>query len=175
MFTTFPTKPIRHPPKPLYNSRHHAHRSAIIYTPNVNTLPARPQTARIQPERPAPVIQLPGLPPRALPKSIGKSGRKNWAELPKKWVSNELDSRLELIFLKSWLDRFLPFKKPIAPPIYTPRTAAFVNANKSPKGLADFDYTLEDDSYDFKPTPPPLYMKDPPEGGVAGWVTVAAA
>lgn len=59
--------------------------------------------------------------------------------------------------------------------MYTPRTAAFVDANKSPKGLADFDHTLEDDPYDFKPTPPPLYMKDPPEGGFAGWLTVAAA
>ena len=79
---------------------------------------------------------------------------------------------------KSWLVRFLPFiKKPqdSSPPIYTPRTGTFVNANKSHKDLADFDHTLEDDSYDFKPTPPPLYLKGPPEGGVVGWLTVAGA
>ncbi|KAF8816465.1 MFS general substrate transporter [Phlegmacium glaucopus] len=42
------------------------------------------------------------------------------------------------------------------------------------KGLADFDDTMEDD-YDFKATPPPLYTKEPPEGGVVGWLAVAGA
>jgi len=78
-----------------------------------------------------------------------------------------------LIHSKSWLARFLPLKKH-APPSYTPKTATFVNGNKKHKGLADFDHTLEDD-YDFKSTPPPLYTKDPPEGGIVGWLTVAGA
>jgi len=46
---------------------------------------------------------------------------------------------------------------------------------KKHKDLEDFDDTLEDDLYDFKPTPPPLYMKDPSEGGPVGWLAVAGA
>jgi len=158
MFSTFPTKPIPHSPR-LRQSRH-AHRSAIIYEPHLNKLPARPQPVRTQPERPVPVIQLPGLPPRSVPKSIVKSDPKNWPEVS-----------------KNWLAQYLPFKKAreTAPPIYTPRTAKFFDAKKQHKGLEDFDDTLEDDLYDFKPTPPPLYMKEPPEGGLVGWLTVAGA
>jgi MFS family permease len=161
MFNTFPAKPIPHSPKSLRHSRH-AHRSATIYVPraSVNTLPARPQPVWVQPERPVPVVQLPGLPSRSLPKSILQSGPKNWSEI-----------------YKNWLAQFFPFKKvrETAPRIDTPRTAKFNGANKNPKGLADFDHTLEDDSYDFKPTPPPLYTKQPPEGGLIGWMAVAGA
>jgi hypothetical protein len=86
MFNTFPTKPIPHSPKLLRQPAQirRSHRSATIYEPNVNKLPARPQPVWIQPERPVPVIQLPGLPPRSLPKSIIKSGPKNWTEFSKK-------------------------------------------------------------------------------------------
>lgn len=178
MFTTFPTKPIPHSPKLLhYPSNRNIHRSAVIYEPNVNILPARPQDVRIQPERPIPVIQLPGLPPRSLPKSIMKPLAKDWSEAPRKSVSNESHSSLELIFSNSWLAQFRPFKKlrDLPPPTYTPKSATFVNGSKSHKDLADFDDTLEAGSYDFKPTPPPLYTKHPPEGGVVGWLTVAAA
>jgi MFS family permease len=163
MFNTFPTKPIPH--SPLLRQSRQAHRSAIIYEPNLNNtgnkLPARPQPVRTQPERPVPVIQLPGLPPRSLPKSIVKSGpNKNWSEVT-----------------KIWLAQFHPFKKfrEIAPPINTPRTAKFLDVRKHHKGLADFDDTLEDDLYDLKPTPPPLYVKEPPEGGLVGWLAVAGA
>lgn len=86
---------------------------------------------------------------------------------------------MELIFFKkSWLAQFLPpFKKirEIAPQISTPRTAKFGDAKKKHKGLEDFDDTLEDDLYDFKPSPPPLYVKDPPEGGLVGWLAVAGS
>jgi hypothetical protein len=110
MFSTFPTKPIPHSPR-LRQSRQ-AHRSAIIYEPNLNKLPARPQAVRTQPERPVPVIQLPGLPPRSLPKSIVKSDPKNWPEVS-----------------KNWLAQFNPFKKirETTPPTYTPRTAKFID------------------------------------------------
>lgn len=87
MFSTFPTKPIPHSPR-LRQSRQ-AHRSAVIYEPNFNNLPVRPQPAWTQPERPVPVVQLPGLPPRSIPKNIVKSGPKNWSEATKKCVSNE--------------------------------------------------------------------------------------
>jgi len=158
MFSTFPTKPIPHSPR-LRQSRQ-AHRSAIIYEPNLHKLPARPQPVRTQPERPIPVIQLPGLPPRAVPKNIVKSGPKDWSENS-----------------KNWLAQFNPFKKTreVAPPTYTPRTAKFLDVKKHHKDLEDFDDTLEDDSYDFKPTPPPLYIKNPPEGGLVGWLAVAGA
>ena len=85
---------------------------------------------------------------------------------------------MELTFLsKSWLVQFLPFKKiqEIARPIYTSRTATSVDANKHHRDLEAFDDTLEDDFYDFKPSPPPLYKKDPPEGGLVGWLAVAGA
>lgn len=87
MFSTFPTKPVPHSPR-LRQSRH-AHRSAIIYEPNLHKLPTRPQPAWTQPERPVPVIQLPGLPPRSVPKNIAKSGPKNWTDVSKKYVSME--------------------------------------------------------------------------------------
>ena len=82
-----------------------------------------------------------------------------------------------LTFSKSWLAQFNPFKKTreVAPPTYTPRTAKFLDVKKHHKDLEDFDDTLEDDSYDFKPTPPPLYIKNPPEGGLVGWLAVAGA
>lgn len=175
MFSTFPTKPIPHSPR-IRQSRQ-AHRSAIIYEPNLNKLPARPLPVRTQPERPVPVIQLPGLPPRSVPKDIVKSDPKNWSEVSKKYESFSWLS-MELTSSKSWLAQFLPFKKirEIAPPTYTPRTAKFVDAKKQHKGLADFDDTLEDDDlYDFKPSPPPLYIKEPPEGGLVGWLAVAGA
>jgi hypothetical protein len=88
------------------------------------------------------------------------SGPKNWSEVS-----------------KNWLAQFPPFKKlwEIKPPMYTPRTAKCHDANKTHKDLADFDHTLEDESYDFKPTPPPLYTKEPPEGGLVGWMAVAGA
>ena len=181
MFTTFPTKPIPHSPRSSPRSSRqsrHPHRSAVIYGSHVNILPARPEPVRTQPERPVPVVLLPGLPSRLLPKSVVGSGPKGWAQVSKKWVSNESYSQVELIFSKSWLVRFLPLiKKPqdILRPIYTPRTATFVNANQDYKDLRDFDHTLKDDSYDFKPTPPPLYLKGPPEGGLVGWLTVAGA
>jgi len=157
MFSNFPTKPVPHSPR-LRQSRH-AHRSAIIYEPNHHKLPARPQPVWPQPERPVPVIQLPGLPPRSIPKSIVKSGPKSWSEIS-----------------KNWLAQFLPFKKTqkIEPQIYTPRTKNFIDARKH-KDLEDFDDTLEDDKYVLKPTPPPLYIKDPPEGGMVGWLAVAGA
>lgn len=155
MFSNFPTKPVPHSPR-LRQSRR-AHRSAIIYEPN--KLPARPQPVWPQPERPVPVIQLPGLPPRSLPKDIVKSGSKSWSETS-----------------KNWLARFIPFKKiqEISPQIYTPRTKKFVDARKH-KDLEDFDDTLEDVKYELKPTPPPLYIKDQPEGGLVGWLAVAGA
>jgi MFS family permease len=113
-----------------------------------------------QPERPVPVIQLPGLPPRSIPKDIVKSDPKNWPEVS-----------------KNWLAQLLPFKKvrEVAPPTYTPRTAKFHDARRQHQSLEDFDDTLEDDSYDFKPTPPPLYTKEPPEGGLVAWLAVAGA
>jgi len=159
MFNTFPAKAIPHSPKSLRHSRH-AHRSATIYIPSVNKLPARPQPVWVQPERPVPVVQLSGLPSRSLPMNIPQSGPKNWSEVS-----------------KNWLAQFFPFKKlrEIAPRIDTPRSAKGNDANKNHKGLTDFDHTLEDDSYDFKPTPPPLYTKEPPEGGLIGWKAVAGA
>ena len=84
MFSTFPTKPVPHSPS-LRRSRQ-AHRSAVIYEPNKS--PARPQPIWLQPERPVPVIQLPGLPPRSIPKSVvKKSGPKSWPEASKKCVA----------------------------------------------------------------------------------------
>jgi len=158
MFSNFPKKPIPHSPR-LRQSRH-AHRSAIIYEPHLHKLPARPQPVWPQPERPVPVIQLPGLPPRSLPKDIGKSGPKSWSETS-----------------KSWLAQLLPFMKTreISPKTYTPSTTKFVETKKH-KALEDFDDTLDDDDiYDLKPTPPPLFIKDPPEGGLVGWLAVAGA
>ena len=109
MFSTFPTKPIPHSPR-LRQSRQ-AHRSAIIYEPHLNKLPARPQPVWTQPERPVPVIQLPGLPPRSIPKTIVKSGPKNWSETSKKCVLNESFSwlSLELTFSNKagWPSSFL--------------------------------------------------------------------
>ena len=96
MFNNFPTKPVPHSPR-LRQSRQ-AHRSAVIYEPNLHKLPARPQPVWPQPERPVPVIQLPGLPPRSVPKSIVKSGSKGWSEASKKYVSNESFSGVELTF-----------------------------------------------------------------------------
>jgi len=156
MFSNFPTKPVPHSPR-LRQSRH-AHRSAIIYEPNIHKLPARPQPIWPQPERPVPVIQLPGLPPRTIPKSIVKSGPKTWPEAS-----------------KNWLAQYLPIKKirENEPKIYTPKSTKFVDAKKH-KALEDFDETLEDE-YDFKPTPPPLYAKNSPEGGLVGWLAVAGA
>ena len=87
MFSNFPKKPVPHSPR-LRQSRQ-AHRSAIIYEPNTHKLPARPQPIWPQPDRPVPVIQLPGLPPRSIPKSIVKSGPKTWPEASKKCVSIE--------------------------------------------------------------------------------------
>jgi len=157
MFSTFPTKPVPHSPS-LRRSRQ-AHRSAVIYEPSKS--PARPQPIWLQPERPVPVIQLPGLPPRSIPKSVvKKSGPKSWPEAS-----------------KNWLAQFIPYKKirEISQPIYTPKSGKFIDVKKH-KALEDFDDTLEDDSYDFKkPTPPPLYIKDPPEGGSVGWMAVAGA
>jgi hypothetical protein len=129
-----------------------------------------------QPERPVPVIQLPGLPPRSIPKSIVKSGPKSWSETSKKCVSISHFHGWKLTFSYSWLAQFIPFKKiqEKAPQIYTPRTKKFVDAKKH-KDLEDFDDTLEDGKYDLKPTPPPLYIKDPPEGGLVGWLAVAGA
>lgn len=82
---------------------------------------------------------------------------------------------MELTFLKSWLAQFNPFKKfrEIAPPTNTPTTANFFHSKQQHKALADFDDTLEDILYDLKPTPPPLHIKEPPEGGLVGWLAVA--
>jgi hypothetical protein len=120
MFSTFPTKPIPHSPR-LRQSRQ-AHRSAVIYEPNLNDLPVRPQPVWTQPERPVPVVQLPGLPPRSIPKDVVKSGPKNWSEVSKKCVSIESFSWLsmELTFLSQkagWPSYFLlrKFKKLYGP------------------------------------------------------------
>jgi len=162
MFNNFPTKPVPHSPRLLRQSRQ-AHRSAVVYEPNPHKLPARPQPVWAQPERPVPVIQLPGLPPRSLPKSVVKSvpTSKSWPEAS-----------------KNWLAQFLPFKKKIQEntpqKTSTPRTPKFVDTKKH-KDLEDFDGTLEDDIYDFKPTPPLQYKKEPPEGGPIGWLAVAGA
>jgi len=98
------------------------------------------------------------LPPRTIPKSIVKSGPKTWPEAS-----------------KNWLAQYLPIKKirENEPKIYTPKSTKFVDAKKH-KALEDFDETLEDE-YDFKPTPPPLYAKNSPEGGLVGWLAVAGA
>jgi len=157
MFSNFPKKPVPHSPSQRQSRQ--AHRSAIIYEPNIHKLPARPQPIWPQPERPVPVIQLPGMPPCSIPKSIVKSGPKTWPEAS-----------------KNWLAQFHPFKKirENIPKIYTPRSTStkFVNS-KNPKALEDFDETLEDE-YNFK-TPPPLNAKNPPEGGLVGWLAVAGA
>jgi len=78
MFTQFPVKP-RSPspsvtthntiksPKPLKRE----HRVARIYEPRSPTLlPNVPPPAWTQPDRPAPILSLPGLPPRTLPKTV---------------------------------------------------------------------------------------------------------
>jgi len=156
MFNTFPTKPVPH--SPLHSPRN-IHRSAVIYEANANYLPSRPEAVRTQPERPAPILHLPGLPPRSLPKSVVKPRQKGWTQVPKNWLA-----QFQFFSLKK--------SKDVSPPMYTPRSATFV---RTPKGLADFDHTLEDDSFHFKSIPPPLYTKHLSEGGVAGWMVVVGA
>lgn len=71
----FPTTPvIEHshsafrPSSPKQTKQ--SHRVARIYQPGSPTLPPRPSTAHLQPERPTPLLSLPGLPPQELPRSI---------------------------------------------------------------------------------------------------------
>jgi len=126
-------------------------------------LPSKPAAAHTQ-ERPAPILQLPGLPPQDLPRSV-LTPRKNTFQ-------EELAEKLENG--RSWLAQFRPpwSREPrisVIPPV--PKTAKFVN-EEAGYGTAKFP---EDDYDDCIRDPPPLYKKHAPEGGLKGWMSVAGA
>jgi len=83
-FSRTPTKDTfheaYHPRSPASPKLKRDHRVARIYTPSSPTLPARPQTAHVQPDRPAPVLSLPGLPPQELPRSVLPPPKKKFGE-----------------------------------------------------------------------------------------------
>ncbi|KAF8154569.1 major facilitator superfamily domain-containing protein [Crassisporium funariophilum] len=151
-------------------------RSARFFEPESDDLPTRPRPVRTHPERPVPIVGLPGLPPRSLPTSVVKDRKKALAD---GWFANA----------GTWLAQFRPWSAPsdasgtsgtsVSPPPYTPKTAKFVNdarsIHKDSRDLEDFDDTLPDGPFDYKDTPPPLYQKVEPEGGIRGWTTVAGA
>lgn len=66
----------------------------------------------------------------------------------------------------------------------SPKTAKFINESilHTPKEEVYFhDYQevlsgrAEAEQVQQAPDPPPLYTKDPPEGGIIGWMAVAGA
>ncbi|PPQ88205.1 hypothetical protein CVT25_005170 [Psilocybe cyanescens] len=190
MFTTFPVKP-RTPTTEAFNdsfprpnspkpSLKREHRVARIYQPSSPTLPSRPATAHTQPDRPAPILSLPGLPPRELPRSVVAPPKRKY-----KFAKNLVDNG------RSWLAQLRPpWSEPspevsVIPPV-TPKTAKFTDDEEygyTPKSAkfsahANYGYPQE---YDPEPQdeytrdPPPLYKKHAPEGGLNGWMTVAGA
>lgn len=149
------------------------HRVAKIYQPASPTLPTKPATAHTQ-ERPAPILQLPGLPPRELPRSVLTPRKRTFTE---EWTERVENGQ-------SWLAQFRPpwTKEPrvsVIPPV--PKTAKFVNEEegyyghtpKTAKFPEDHEYTQTED--DCIRDPPPLYKKHAPEGGLRGWMSVAGA
>ncbi|KAF8954570.1 major facilitator superfamily domain-containing protein [Flammula alnicola] len=180
MFATFPVKPrspLVAPRSPLLvpkspRDSKREHRVAHIYEPRSPTFfPNKPLPAHI-PERPAPILSLPGLPPRELPRSVVKP--------PKKRFGHGLIENG-----KTWLAQFrLPWSPPdpttpTIPPA-RPMSDEFVNefgyqTPKQDKYLDDLESVKSDDVSEYRRDPPPLYTKDPPEGGLVGWMTVAAA
>jgi hypothetical protein len=205
MFAQFPVKPLspRSPSNSRFNTKSpkspqllkREHRVARIYEPRSPThLPTVPPPARTQPDRPAPVLALPGLPPRELPKSVitprrsGFGFGNGWIQSGKTWVPNPffLDGS-NLLNPDSWLAQLRPPwiqppedpTTPAIPPV-TPKTAKFINESryytpKDPKFLNEYGGHLSDEASNYSRDPPPLYKKDAPEGGIIGWSSVAAA
>ncbi|KAH9475863.1 Aspyridones efflux protein apdF [Psilocybe cubensis] len=191
MFTTFPVRPrtptteahIDSFPRPISPkpSLKREHRVARIYQPSSPTLPPRPQTAHIQPDRPAPILTLPGLPPRELPRSVVAPSRKKFKFNAKNLVDNG----------RSWLAQLRPpWSEPtpevsVIPPVtpkshkfasdeewgYTPKSAKF-SAHIEHEFHQEYIPELQDE---YTRDPPPLYKKHAPEGGLYGWMTVAGA
>lgn len=150
------------------------HRVARIYepkSPNFQTFPNKPLPVHTI-ERPAPVLELPGLPDVELPRTPTP------AKKQLRFGSGLVKSG------KTWLAKIkLPWSPPdpttpTIPPV-SPKTAKFVNESilHTPKEEVYFNgyqdvlsgrveaETIHD--------PPPLYTKDPPEGGIVGWMAVA--
>jgi len=194
MFAQFPVKPLsprspsnsRFSPRSPSNSRFNTkspkspqflkreHRGARIYEPRSPTVPP---TARIQPDRPAPILSLPGLPPTELPKSVITPRRRTGFSFGEGWIQSG----------KTWLAQLRPPwirppedpTTPAIPPV-TPKTAKFINESryytpKDPKFPGEYGASLSDEASDYTRDPPPLYKKNAPEGGIIGWASVAAA
>jgi MCP family monocarboxylic acid transporter-like MFS transporter 10 len=139
-FAAFPTKPItpnratefRLPPQ----SAKREHRSARVYSPRSPVI-TRPETARTH-ERPAPILELPGLPPSPVilpdevskpdsPKqggaaSLFKSGKTWLAQFKPPWVKDPLRVKIPPTpKTASWADE----EGQSYTPKYTPTTATF--------------------------------------------------
>ncbi|KAF9475743.1 MFS general substrate transporter [Pholiota conissans] len=187
MFTTFPTTPRSArdaplsprplglvSPRPITSPRpqlKREHRIARVYEPKSPTpLPDKPLPAYL-PERPAPILSLPGLPDVELPRTPVKQDHHFGHKLfktGKKWISN----------IK------LPWSPPDPstpkiPPV-SPETAKFVSESiiHTPKDevyFNNYQHAIAEDAPQYRQDPPPLYTKDPPEGGIVGWMAVAGA
>ncbi|KIM43713.1 hypothetical protein M413DRAFT_26030 [Hebeloma cylindrosporum] len=183
MFAQFPVKPRSPAPSvPIHNNLKspkplkREHRVARIYEPRSPTLlPSVPLPARTQPDRPAPILSLPGLPPRTLPKTVitprrtGFGFGEGWIKSGKTWLAQ---------LRPPWVRAPEDPTTPSIPPV-TPRTAKFINESryytpKDPKFLDAYGNPLSDEG-DYNRDPPPLYKKHAPEGGIKGWSSVAGA
>ncbi|KDR79186.1 hypothetical protein GALMADRAFT_243084 [Galerina marginata CBS 339.88] len=152
---------------PLSPKLKREHRVAKVYQLKSPTFPSRPEAAHTQ-ERPAPILQLPGLPPFDLPRSVLTPKKKSFTEELAEKVENG----------RSWLAQLRPpwvkeSRISVIPPV-TPKTAKyFEEAGHSPKSakFPSYGQTDEEQLRD----PPPLYKKHAPEGGLYGWMSVAGA
>ncbi|KAF8901217.1 major facilitator superfamily domain-containing protein [Gymnopilus junonius] len=157
------------------------------------------------PERPAPILQLPGLPPQELPRSVLTPRKRTFKEEFAEKVENS----------RNWLAQFrAPWSRdprvsvipPVTerPPSLPPKTFDFIREEAghwgpSPKTAKSMEvgqwgaspksakFVEESLGYgagqteadyiqdEYSHDPPPLYKKHPTEGGVHGWLSVAGA
>lgn len=161
MFATYQSKPTRRIDRPNYDKplpsaaepKKREHRNARVYQPNLKPdFPSRPQTARLPAERPAPILALPGLPPRPFTPSARDQERMYGSP---KWFDGA--GTLLAKFRPPWSREPAVPKSASARPTTpvtgttprTPRTPRFLwqSEMRSPRvkdnrTLADFDNTL---------------------------------
>ncbi|KAJ3505755.1 hypothetical protein NLJ89_g7252 [Agrocybe chaxingu] len=166
-------KNSKKPAKPLKRE----HRVVKVYEHPDSELPVRPRTARLQPERPAPLLNLPELPSWSQPepkKERSKGFGRAWLDNGRTWLAQ---------IRPPWKEKSKDTGLRIPPP--TPESAKFINdrsarrygfagPSKSPKIWGD-DYEAYMSGEEEVHDPPPLYTKHAPEGGIRGWTTVAGA